>query len=408
MNSFNKPQLHLHTPSGVFAIEIDFCYNAGALEKRGKKITMGEISIISEKEGFTNISNIFIEYYMTDANGDFVKLYLYLAMLCSTGRKILISDIADALNCTEKDICRGIKYWIKEDAISLRYNDDKEIVGIVLKTLQSPDPDLSSQLKVVDLKFESETKKSAQKAQSVSIQKDEHEESNNVQEEQLRAPRKKQPTPETLMGMQRDPEIKNLISEAEAYCNRDLSQKELNSLIYIKDQLGFSFDLCEYLLEYCAGIKKTSFNYIEKVAKNWYEEGITNRTDAEEYTDRFLTLYTKILKTLGITNRISPAPVEKQFINTWTNEYDFSDTIIIEACNRAITQKPNDATFPYVNGILQSWHKSRVHSMADIAALDEKHAMKKMATPVGVSSNQESLDQLKAIENMYLRKGSNQ
>ena len=31
-----------------------------------------------------------------------------------------------------------------------------------------------------------------------------------------------------------------------------------------------------------------------------------------------------------------------------------------------------------------------------------------MATPVGVSSNQESLDQLKAIENMYLMKGSNQ
>ena len=365
---------------------------------------MGEISIISEKEGFTNISNIFIEYYMTDANGDFVKLYLYLAMLCSTGRKILISDIADALNCTEKDVCRGIKYWIKEDAISLRYNEDNEIIGIVLKTLKSPDPDLSSQLKVVDLKFESGSKKSSKESlKEVKAEVSEAQESTDT----LRAPRKKQPTPDMLVGMQRDPEIKNLISEAEAYCNRDLAQKELNSLIYIKDQLGFSFDLCEYLLEYCAGIKKTSFNYIEKVAKNWFEEGITNRTDAEEYTDRFLTLYTKILKTLGITNRISPAPVEKQFINTWTNEYDFSDTIIIEACNRAITQKPNDATFPYVNGILQSWHKSDVHSISDITALDEKHAMKKMATPVGVSSNQESLDQLKAIENMYLMKGSN-
>ena len=377
---------------------------------------MGEISITSEKEGFTNISNVFIEYYMADANGDFVKLYLYLAMLCSTGRKIAISDIADTLNCTEKDVCRGIKYWIKEDALSLRYNDEKEVIGIVLKTLKSPDPDLSSQLKVVDLKFESNTRRSSLKEMNDDIHVDTsttaHRETQietaEVHEDALRAPRKKQPTPDALLGMQNDPELKNLISEAEAYCNRDLAQKELNSLIYIKDQLGFSFDLCEYLLEYCAGIKKTSFSYIEKVAKNWYEEGITNRTDAEEYTDRFLTLYTKILKTLGITNRISPAPVEKQFINTWTNEFDFSDTIIIEACNRAITQKPNDATFPYVNGILQSWHKANVHSMADIAAQDEKHAMRKMATPVGVSSNQESLDQLKTIENLYLRKGSNQ
>ena len=42
---------------------------------------MATINVSSEEVDFTSISNVFIEHYMTDANGDFVKLYLYLAML---------------------------------------------------------------------------------------------------------------------------------------------------------------------------------------------------------------------------------------------------------------------------------------------------------------------------------------
>ena len=227
-----------------------------------------------------------------------------------------------------------------------------------------------------------------------------------VRTEAPKAPRKKQPTPEDLSNKLRDPEIHNLINEATAYCNRELAQKELNSLIYIKDQLGLSFDLCEYLLEYCAEIKKTSFSYIEKVAKNWYEEGISSREEAEEYSTRYLTLYSRILKTLGITSRFSPAPVEKKFIDTWTRDFGFSETIIIEACNRAITSKPHDANFPYVNGILEKWNKNNVHSLSDIAALDETHAKTKSEAPKksADTSNSKS-DKLRQLEQFYLNEG---
>lgn len=351
---------------------------------------MGEISITSEKEAFTNISNNFIEYYMSDANGDFVKLYLYLAMLCSTGRQISVSDIADYLNCTEKDICRGIKYWIKMDALSLSYNDDNEVTGILLKNLNKVEEGAASDLKVIGSKLSlGSTDKST---------------SSEATSEAVRAPRKKQPTPQDLQSMESDPELANLISEATAYCNRDLGQKELNSLIYIKEQLHFSFDLCEYLLEYCADVKKTSFSYIEKVARNWYEEGITTREEAKEYTTRYMTLYGRILKSLGITNRISPAPIEKKYIDTWTKEYGFPPEIVIEACNRAISQKPNDVTFPYVNGILENWHKQNVHSFSDISQLDDKHTRQKKST--GNPTPRKNSDKLKQLENYYLKKGS--
>lgn len=375
---------------------------------------MNTINISSEEDSYTSISNNFIEYYMTDANGDFVKLYLYLSMLSAAGKPISFSKIADHLNCTEKDVCRGIKYWIKEDVLRLCYNDKKEVTGIILKTLKRPDVDITSELKVVDFTLAQSVRKMDQDAEEAdNSDKDEvitDEKSADVvtpvQAETPKAPRKKQPTPEDLSNKLRDPEIHDLINEATAYCNRELAQKELNSLIYIKDQLGLSFDLCEYLLEYCAEIKKTSFSYIEKVAKNWYEEGISSREEAEEYSTRYLTLYSRILKTLGITSRFSPAPVEKKFIDTWTRDFGFSETIIIEACNRAITSKPHDANFPYVNGILEKWYKNNVHSLSDIAALDESHAKSTKPAPkqTSESSNTKS-EKLRQLEQFYLNEG---
>lgn len=385
---------------------------------------MGEISITSEEEGFTNISNNFIEYYMSDVNGDFVKIYLYLAMLCSAKRKITISDIADHLNCTENDICRGIRYWIKMGIIKLCYNENKEVTGIVMKDIKRPEEDYSADLKVLNFKLaldpgknkeadsNMETARKAQaNAEAESQEQIQDQDSYEEPADQIKAPRKKQPTPEELNQKMRDPELENLIQEANAYCNRNLSPKELNALIYIKDQLTFSFDLCEYLLEYCAEIKKTNFNYIEKVAKNWYEEGITNREDAKEYSERYLTLYSRILKSLGITSRVSPAPIEKQYIDAWTKEFGFEDVIILEACNRAIKQKPNDATFPYVNGILSAWHKNNVQKLADITSLDEQHEKRKQTVSSGMSSsntskNDDSFDQLMQIEQMALKKGN--
>ncbi|MCR5103841.1 MAG: DnaD domain protein [Eubacterium sp.] len=353
---------------------------------------MKSINVTSEEDNYTSISNNFIEYYMTDANGDFVKLYIYLAMLSSTHQPISINSIADHLNCTEKDVCRGIKYWIKEDVLKLLYNEKKEVTGIVLKNIKRPDLDLASELKVVDFTF------AMSNPEEETTELDGHDEyEGNI----LKAPRKKQPTPDVLSNMLHDNEIHDLIKEATAYCNRDLAQKELNSLIYIKDQLGFSFDLCEYLLEYCAEIKKTSFSYIEKVAKNWYEEGITTREEAQQYSLKYLTLYSKILRTLGITSRFSPAPIEKRFIDTWTRDYGFSETIIIEACNRAITSKPHDANFPYVNGILENWYKNNVKSFSDISEMDNKRIVNKDKPKKEKATN----NKLRELEELYLNEG---
>ena len=74
---------------------------------------MKTITISTENsETYSSISNFFIDYYMTDANGEFVKVYLYLVRLLNGNRQISVAEIADHFNLTEKDICRAIKYWV--------------------------------------------------------------------------------------------------------------------------------------------------------------------------------------------------------------------------------------------------------------------------------------------------------
>ena len=71
--------------------------------------------------GLTLISNSFIQNHMPSANGNFVKIYLYLVMLCQhadTAGNSSIDALADCFECTESDILRALRYWQKEGLLT--------------------------------------------------------------------------------------------------------------------------------------------------------------------------------------------------------------------------------------------------------------------------------------------------
>ena len=330
---------------------------------------MNQITISTEnRETFSPISNHFIDYYMTEANGDFVKIYLYLVRLHYNKEPISVSDIADHFNCTEKDVCRAIRYWISVDVLKFRYNKSGEIIGIVLLNLTPPSALETAPKNVVDF--------TAAFSDFSSLNADEkkEEKKTDVEEEApvlRKAPVKKKNSARTISDKQENEEFKDIINQAEAYFNRSLTQSDLDTLIYIYDSLKLPHDLIEYLLEYCATIGKTKPSYIEKVAINWYEADIQTREEARTQTQSFHPLCRKVFKELGITNRFLPTSIELAYIETWQQEFGFEDAIILEACRRAVLSKPNSANFAYVNGILDNWHKNNVKRISDIEKLDE-------------------------------------
>ena len=64
----------------------------------------------------TAVANEFIDTYMAAANGEYVKVYLYV--LRHQGEDITIELIADALNHTESDVRRALSYWKKAGVLT--------------------------------------------------------------------------------------------------------------------------------------------------------------------------------------------------------------------------------------------------------------------------------------------------
>lgn len=369
---------------------------------------METITITTQNhETYSAVSNFFIDYYMTEANGEFVKVYLYLIRLLNSGRAVTVADIADHFNSTEKDICRAIRYWIKEGVLQLEYTQDKVLTGITMlpltaKSTITSSPSLLSMLGVEDDRDNETTateetiaatkKKRTTKKKMVVVDMDTNEDAEDTDAamEEIRKsttiPKKVSYKASFIESKQEDEDFGNLLYQTEIYFGKPLTQTDINTLLYIYEELSFSPDLLEYLVEYCVSIGKKSCRYIEAVAIEWYKNGITQVEDAKLASKNYNSIYVAVLKQLGIPRRV-PTPTETAFIDTWYNTYAFNKNIIMEACKRAIAAKPHSANFNYVNGILESWYKQNVRKLSDIEALDKKwEEEKKKKSTSGKSS----------------------
>lgn len=328
---------------------------------------MKTISIISENgETFSSISNFFIDYHMTQANGEFVKIYLYMIRLLQANCTVSIQDIADHFQCTEKDICRAIRYWVDRNLLRLEYNQKKELIGITVMKLPAPEqPEESAENSGMNLLQDTnaparvysipQARKSSPAAQTDTI------------------PAKKSYSSTQLNALDKNQEMETILYQFEMYCGHTPTPSEFQTLLYIYDQLHFPAELLEYLIEYCASLEHTSHRYMEKVAIDWYTRNIQTAEQAKQETAAYHALNTAISKELGLSRVLTPT--ELRYINTWKNDYAFQQDIIIEACQRASAD--NKINFRYINGILTSWHESRVTCLNDIKKLDQQHFEKK-------------------------------
>ncbi len=67
---------------------------------------------------------------MPQANGEYVKLYLYLLRMVSAGKMISLGEIAETLEHTEKDIHRALSYWQREGLLQLTFDENDTLSGI--------------------------------------------------------------------------------------------------------------------------------------------------------------------------------------------------------------------------------------------------------------------------------------
>ena len=300
---------------------------------------MAEFKI--QKTGYTPVTCVpddFIENYMPLANGDYVKIYLYLLHCLKNDKMLSVSSLADLFQCTENDIKRALKYWESKQLLSIEENAYGELTALSLTDGASNVPAVTPEEPV---------------AEAVSI------------------PEKHSYSASETKAFKEQGEIKQLLFVCEQYIGKQLTRTDLETLLYFYDQLHFSTDLIEYLVEYSVSKNKRSLRYMETVALEWHKKGITTVEEAKLDSKPFAKECYQVLKALGINNH-DPLPTEVAYVNRWMKEYGFSIDIILEACNRTIMQihKPK---FEYVDGILKAWKNAGVRHLSDVDKLTEEH-----------------------------------
>lgn len=288
----------------------------------------------------TCVPDYFIENYMTSANGEYVKIYLYLLFCVKKENLLSVSALADLFQCTENDIKRALKYWESKQLLSVEENQLGEITGLFLN-----DAPLS------EVPFETGEIPAVLEEPSV--------------------PEKHSYSVEETKAFQKQQEIRQLLFVCEQYIGKQLTRTDLETLLYFYDQLHFSTDLIEYLVEYSVSKNKRSLRYMEAVALEWHKRGIKTVEEAKLDSKPFSKECYLVLKALGINNH-DPLPTEVNYVKRWINDYGFTIDLVIEACNRTIMQihKPK---FEYVDGILKSWKAAGVHHLADVERLTTEH-----------------------------------
>lgn len=299
----------------------------------------------------TMVANEFIDHYMASANGEYVKVYLYV--LRHQGELEDVGQIADALEHTEADVKRALGYWLKQGILEESAAGAQHF-GICARS--------GREGAVVETPDAGRTKGTAEAAGTARKE---------AAAAQSAVPPKRKPyTPQQVSRLADQEDFTQLLYISQKYMNKVFTPRECEVFAYLYDGLRMSSELLEYLVEYCVQGGHSSIRYLESVALDWHEKGIVNVNMAREHTATFSKEGFAVMRAFGISDR-RPGDGEQELIRKWFQEFGFTRDIVLEACSRTLKaiHKPS---FSYADKILSDWKKGGVRVLSDVGKLDER------------------------------------
>lgn len=255
----------------------------------------------------TEIPDIFFTEYLSEASGDFIKVYLYMLFLSKYDKDIKVNDMSKKLVLPLKTIQDAVKYWEEKEVIT------KKSTGYILNNLQE-----------------------------ISLHK-------------LYKPRTAL-TPEQL---QKSQDSKQRASAIEHINNKYFSGL-MPTTWYPDIELWFQkyhFDeeVMIALFDYCFNRSALHKAYIQRVAEVWNKNGVKTFNDLDTYyekQEKVKNIGNTISKKLGLHRALSE--YEYGYVEKWTIDFGYSFEVI-EVALKKTTSKANP-NFDYLNKLLSDWH----------------------------------------------------
>lgn len=178
-------------------------------------------------------------------------------------------------------------------------------------------------------------------------------------------------------SLSNDPEFTGVTVMAEQMQGHPASGADLEKLSYWYVNFGRSSRIMEELIDYCVTAcypRKPVIGYLDKVARTWFENGITTAQDGWNLTEGHNHIVGMVLKAFGFgpRNRRDINEAEEKMIERWTKEWNMSPELIQMACERTAAATSKNQ-FSYANAILSRWHQSGISTPEDVQKDDEAH-----------------------------------
>lgn len=242
----------------------------------------------------------FVDNYILKAKPEYVMVYLYAYRHKAENKCLNETELSSALGLSEKRVKEAIEYWTN--------------LGFDIFTVK---------------KFPPKCEKSRYSAGEIA------------------------------KFTNKDKELAVLYEETEKIMNKPLSTNDQQTLFWIYNDLGMSTSMIILMLNYAKSKDKCKIRYIEKIAFEWSEKGISTFEDAEKYLsdiERAGTYESRIKKLFGLErNFIS---TEKSVIAEWCNELKPTKEELIRAYEICI-ERTGKFSAKYINAILINWRDEK-------------------------------------------------
>lgn len=155
-----------------------------------------------------------------------------------------------------------------------------------------------------------------------------------------------------------------VLMAAQKVLGRPLSDREVADIQDWQTTYGYDADIVQAIIREGQRQGVTRMAYLNQVARQWFEEGVQTPEQAEEFASRYRKAAGKhksIVSYLGLKRQLTGA--EQALLDKWTDQWGFSNEVIIRACAEAVgSQNP----LQYVNRVLEQWQEKGVRTVADV------------------------------------------
>ena len=284
------------------------------------KLEQNDVSLIFSQ---TSIPDVFFTEYLSQANGDFVKVYLYLYFLSKYNKDVKINDLSKKLELPLKIIQDAVKYW-EEAGLLIRKNQ-----GFIVANLQEIE---------LNKVYKPRISMSAQDVKKVA--------ENNYRAKAI----------DTINN-----EFFQGVMSPSWYGDIDLWFKKY----------GFDEEVMIALFRYCFNKSALHRSYISTVAEAWNKNKIKTFSDLDLYyqkEEKLKSIGNSIRKKMRISRNLSV--YEEAYIEKWNLTYGYGLDIIDIALKKT-TSKFNPS-FEYLDKLISDWHERGLKTSSQVLEYIEK------------------------------------